>query len=581
MAKQQQKTYNSRYSLVVTDPTTNLPRNLRTLRAEVALFVSKTREHTRSGELDVRQLRTSSTSSKSGSQQLFVPIELQDIDARSSQSQEPESSTQTSHDNLDVEEPSAEGPAPQAERSEPRAPQTSQTYPMVQTRRQSQGKALETQPKLGEPSPEATPGKERKRPNDREDSPQPESSRKRQRTVLEAKIQHNRNPGETRSKENRRSSGSNIREDLPVRTREDGQFYVKVPPNISTQSPNPGLDSISGPIDRIQRTFRAIRSPEASSSVEETKSSQGNASRKLDLPVKDVHDGLLKKSSYAQGVTKEPVVTLEGPEDASEKPVKKPKAAHKRFESEDASAPVPAPSNGLAPNEKPEPQPSQSTEDSEGTSDDDAPEAESLSTGQARAKALAFDANKAAQTQDRAAREKRKAKSARLQSQAELSKQKRRRSDKVEEDDLSDHDGTLDPSTAALDQDQDMDISKKSASSSLVPALLPDDILAAEPAERPPTPPLQSSLPKPLNKQSQRHKFLDVDEKKPKDFKRSGVKIRTLEARTHRYLAPKAVNGTRSLREQWLIGQRDGRKQGEPASGQMERRKPNKGFLRR
>ncbi|KAI9843610.1 MAG: hypothetical protein M1837_006192 [Sclerophora amabilis] len=217
------------------------------------------------------------------------------------------------------------------------------------------------------------------------------------------------------------------------------------------------------------------------------------------------------------------------------------------------------------------------------SSDDEAPEAESLSTGQQRAKSLALEASKAAEgflasqvltppsnlriSQEQVARQKRKALDARLKSQASQGKKKKRKLDRDAGETPADpHDHTLLPHHEAL-------------TSTSLPALLPDEILAIDPAERPPTPPPQSTA---LTKHHppQKRKFVFPEEKKPKDFKRNGVRVRVLEGRTDQFLAPKAVKASAGLREQWLMGQRGGKRAGEREGG-MERRKVGQGFLRR
>lgn len=58
-----------------------------------------------------------------------------------------------------------------------------------------------------------------------------------------------------------------------------------------------------------------------------------------------------------------------------------------------------------------------------------------------------------------------------------------------------------------------------------LPALLPDDILNAEPAIRPPTPPADE-----LPKKSNKLRFLDKKDKIPKDIDLGDVSIRVLDA---------------------------------------------------
>jgi len=101
-----------------------------------------------------------------------------------------------------------------------------------------------------------------------------------------------------------------------------------------------------------------------------------------------------------------------------------------------------------------------------------------------------------------------------------------------------------------------------------LPALLPDEILAAEPMTRPPTPP-----PIVTTISSKKHRFIDADPKPPKDIKKGTVKVRVLEDNKS-VLPPRASKASKSLKESWLAGQR-GRK-----DSTAQRRKPGGGFLR-
>lgn len=87
-----------------------------------------------------------------------------------------------------------------------------------------------------------------------------------------------------------------------------------------------------------------------------------------------------------------------------------------------------------------------------------------------------------------------------------------------------------------------------------LPALLPDEILNAEPVARPPTPPAEDPAgPKKLNKL----KFLDKTDKALKDVKVGDVAIRVLDApskkkKSHPTLPPKASKAARNAKENLL-----------------------------
>lgn len=100
-----------------------------------------------------------------------------------------------------------------------------------------------------------------------------------------------------------------------------------------------------------------------------------------------------------------------------------------------------------------------------------------------------------------------------------------------------------------------------------LPDLLPDDILAAEPFVRPPTPPRRG--------QSSRRHIHFASQRGPKDLQRGGVRVRVLETNNPR-LPPKVSKTGRSVRESWLKG-----RLGRGGVPTFERPKVGGGFLRR
>ena len=104
-----------------------------------------------------------------------------------------------------------------------------------------------------------------------------------------------------------------------------------------------------------------------------------------------------------------------------------------------------------------------------------------------------------------------------------------------------------------------------------LPALLPDEILAAEPFVRPPTPP-PSTNKTAVNK---KQKFFDVDSRPPKDIKRGNLKIRVLPEEWSS-LPPKASQTSKALRESWLTG-----RQGFKGNVIVPRRKLGSRFVRK
>ena len=106
----------------------------------------------------------------------------------------------------------------------------------------------------------------------------------------------------------------------------------------------------------------------------------------------------------------------------------------------------------------------------------------------------------------------------------------------------------------------------------MVPDVLPDEVLAAEPYVRPSSPAVKTGN---RPQTSKRHIIFASEERPVKDMERRGVKIRVLNS-GNLNVPPKAGKAARSLREQWLAGRKG--KKGVPV---YERRKVGSGFLRR
>lgn len=151
-------------------------------------------------------------------------------------------------------------------------------------------------------------------------------------------------------------------------------------------------------------------------------------------------------------------------------------------------------------------------------------------------------------------KEKRKERDQRLKSQAiskkskELSNGGRPRTHAPEQDDI------MSESTATL-QDSGFKDPRNLAGS--LPALLPDEILNAEPAARLPTPVSENDKSKP--RISRKRKFLDEEQKPPKDVRRGDTTIRVLDRSSGKTnsLAPRASKAGKHVRENWLSGNRN------------------------
>lgn len=129
-------------------------------------------------------------------------------------------------------------------------------------------------------------------------------------------------------------------------------------------------------------------------------------------------------------------------------------------------------------------------------------------------------------------------------------------------------------STATLQDSGFKDLGLQGGS---LPALLPDEILNAEPTVRLPTPVSENDKSKP--RISNKRKFLDEEQKPPKDMRRGGTTIRVLDGTSGKTnsLAPRASKAGKHVRESWLSGSRKGAN----PSGLRKTTGASKGFVRR
>jgi U3 small nucleolar RNA-associated protein 16 len=142
----------------------------------------------------------------------------------------------------------------------------------------------------------------------------------------------------------------------------------------------------------------------------------------------------------------------------------------------------------------------------------------------------------------------------------QLKKEKRRKLDerrklqaKSKPKEIVSSDDLLSESTATLQGSITQD-----ARRAALPALLPDDILNSEPVLRPPTPPAEDSM---APKKSTKLRFLEKNEKPPKDVQVGDVTIRVLDAPSTKKtskpaLAPKASKAGRNVKQSWLQRER-------------------------
>ncbi|KAL8774222.1 MAG: hypothetical protein Q9209_000973 [Squamulea sp. 1 TL-2023] len=243
---------------------------------------------------------------------------------------------------------------------------------------------------------------------------------------------------------------------------------------------------------------------------------------------------------------------------------------HKRFENEAANLGTldSEPSSLLLAS----PNPRDAVRDTDSvSSEDEAPDIVPKSSGEQEARWAVAEAIKAADTQRAAEKQKRKDRDLLLKSQAKISRKGTSKPgvEKQPSDVPVEHDEDDQKSLPRLRvPDRGMWTSKDP-----LPALLPDDILAAEPMARIPTPPLQNDTVKPSA--NTKIRFLDKTSKPPKDIKNGNVRIRVLEDR-RAILPPKVSKNSQMLRESWLAG-----RPGPKGRIMMERRKMGTGFVRR
>ncbi|KAI4262711.1 MAG: hypothetical protein L6R42_002115 [Xanthoria sp. 1 TBL-2021] len=258
--------------------------------------------------------------------------------------------------------------------------------------------------------------------------------------------------------------------------------------------------------------------------------------------------------------------------DTSAQPDNKPSnSRHKRFESEEATS-KPFSSYPASP--------SRSVTDAQRTmqdavsisSDDEAPEVVTKSSGQQEARSVAAEATKVAETQRAAEKQRRRDRDSRFKSQAKNSKvEAAKLKAKDECSDTSSEDDENDPKSSRHPHNPDQGTW---TGRDALPALLPEEILAAEPTARMPTPPPKRDVVKATV--NTRHRFFDQNSKPTKDLQKGNVRIRVLENR-RAILPPKVSKDSQKLRESWLAGIRLGPK----GKVVMERRKMGTGFVRR
>lgn len=273
-------------------------------------------------------------------------------------------------------------------------------------------------------------------------------------------------------------------------------------------------------------------------------SSKPRTKSKKSKKTKNLQDDNAVTEDHVPGASDEPKTNTTIPEP--------PKSTHKRFDSTEPEPELPQPQP--QDEEKETEAPKDALSDNEDSTDDEAPETITASAGQAQALTTALEQSKAAAQLDKEKKRKRRERDARLKQQAEAAKKEHKIESKPKkssnaEDPIADEAVNKDNTPTSNAKPQSSNKAKQP-----LPALLPDYILADEPSVRP-----LISHPSSTAKISrgQKKRFLDLEQKPPKDVRKGGVRMRVLQE-GNSLLPPKANQQGRALREAWLMGRRGG-----------------------
>ena len=195
-------------------------------------------------------------------------------------------------------------------------------------------------------------------------------------------------------------------------------------------------------------------------------------------------------------------------------------------------------------------------------SDDEAPEEAATAAGNDRIGAAAAKAAETAMKEQAAQKAKRREHDERMRTQAKGAKKTNSKRIAIVDDGASDDVAEDKSSVPEREKDEKTPL----------PAFLPEEILTAQPAIRPPTPSKPPIKPQINTKQNL---LLDRQDKLPRDLVRGNTKIRILQSQ-QTMLPPKASAKGRDIREKWLLGQR-----GDRPGLWVPRQKPSCGFIRK
>ncbi|EED15516.1 conserved hypothetical protein [Talaromyces stipitatus ATCC 10500] len=276
-------------------------------------------------------------------------------------------------------------------------------------------------------------------------------------------------------------------------------------------------------------------SPEKQDSVIEVLSSQQEAPEDnvtIEVPV------VQETEKISNGIETTPKSEGATADEFSKKP-----SNHIRFGSEEPTLPIQQ-TKGIE-----TPQPTQAKDDSE-SDDDEAPEVVDNSAQLLSLKVQAQKQKEAKRRDEILQKEKRRLQDEKQKAQAKASAAAKAKAEKSQKPQFFDSklisdDDLVSESTATLQE------SVRGSGRRALPALLPDEILNAEPVHRLPSPPPEEQQKSNIRRQ---HKFFKED-KPAKDIRRGDVTIRVLETKKE-MLPPKSSAIGKHVKASWQAGHR-------------------------
>ncbi|OKL62405.1 hypothetical protein UA08_03006 [Talaromyces atroroseus] len=361
-----------------------------------------------------------------------------------------------------------------------------------------------------------------------------------------------------------KAKGIFSKRDLPASASEDSSITVQASQSDSADSTDKSTSTITEMVTTRRSHVGSPRTTGASDSAVNGKrriqerNTNGHSTKRRRIS-SEHENGLIEELSSPRQVP-EDKVTVEitgvkkrrvsnGPEDSQTMTTSTPSnklSNHIRFGSEEPAIPI------TTVKELEDREPAAPKEDSESDEDDDeAPEVVDNSVQLLSLKVQAQKQKEAKKRDEILQKEKRKLQDEKHKSQAKASAKPK--AEKVQEKSqlqsidmkLIPDDDIVSESTATLQGS----VARESGRRAL-PALLPDEILNAEPVYRLPSPP-----PEQQQKSTRQHKFFKDVDRPAKDLHRGDVTIRVLEDKKI-MLPPKSSKSGRNVKASWVAGQR-------------------------